>query len=62
MSGLALRALCVFREFSCLKLPFLLSLRFIVAETIHGEVVLRETWINITETARLRRATRCAIS
>ena len=56
------RADCVFHEFACLKLPFFLSLRFIVAETIHGEVVLRETWVNVTETARLRRATRCTAS
>jgi hypothetical protein len=33
-----------------------------MAETIHGEVVLRETWVDITETARLRRATRCTTS
>jgi hypothetical protein len=39
-------------------LPFLLILGFVVAETIHCEVVLRETRINITEPARLRRATR----
>jgi hypothetical protein len=43
----------------CLKLPFLLSLRFIVAEAVHGEVVLRETRVNIAEPARLRSATRC---
>jgi hypothetical protein len=30
-----------------------------VAETIHREVVFRETRIDITEPARLRRATRC---
>jgi hypothetical protein len=51
-----------FRDFSYLKLPFFLSLGFIVTEAIHGEVVLRETWIDITETARLRRATRCTTS
>jgi hypothetical protein len=45
--------------FPCLKLPLLLSLGCIVAETIHGEVVLREARIDITEPARLRRATRC---
>ena len=60
--GLGFRADCVFREFPCLKLPFFLSLGFIVAETIHGEVVLRKTWIDITETARLRRAARCNTS
>jgi hypothetical protein len=62
MSGLGFRVVCVFREFPCLKLPLFLSLGFIVAETIHGEVLLRETWIDITETARLRRATRCTTS
>ena len=45
--------------FPCLKLPFLLILGFIMAETIHGEVVLRETRIDITESARLCRTTRC---
>ena len=60
--GLGFRAACAFREFPCLKLPLFLSLGFVVAETIHGEVVLRETWIDVTETARLRRATRCTTS
>jgi hypothetical protein len=44
---------------SCLELPFLLSLRFIVAETVHSKVVLRETRVDIAESASLGRATRC---
>jgi hypothetical protein len=48
--------------FPCLKLPLLLSLGCIVTKTIHGEVVLRETRIDITEPARLRRATGCPIN
>jgi hypothetical protein len=44
---------------SCLELPFLLSLGFIVAETVNGKVVLRKIRIDIAESARLRRATRC---
>jgi len=42
-----------------LEPPLLLSLRFIVAETIYVEIVFRETGIDIAEPARLRRATRC---
>ena len=59
---LGFRAVCVFRQFPYLELPFFLSLWCIMAKTIHGEVVLRETWIVITETARLGRATRCTTS
>jgi len=44
---------------SCLELPFLLSLGFIVAETVNGKVVLRKIRIDIAESARLRRATCC---
>jgi hypothetical protein len=44
---------------SCLELPFLLSLGLVVAETVHREIVLRKTRINIAEPARLGRATRC---
>ncbi len=48
--------------FLYLQLPFFLGFGFIVAETIHGEVVFRETRIDITESARLRRATRYTIN
>ena len=47
-------------EVACLKSPFLLSLRFIVTETVNDKVVFRETRVDIAESARLCRATRCA--
>jgi hypothetical protein len=45
-------------QISCLELPFLLSLRFIVAETVYDKVVLCKIWVDIAESARLGRATR----
>lgn len=46
-------------EVAYLESPFLLSLRFIVTKTVNGKVVFRETRVDIAESARLRRATRC---
>jgi hypothetical protein len=44
---------------SYLDFPLLLVLRFVMTETIYGEVMFREIRIDITEPARLCRATRC---
>ena len=49
------------RSASYLELPLLLILGFVVTETIHGEIVLREIRIDITKPARLCRATRCVL-
>ena len=45
---------------ACLESPFLLSLRFIMTETVNSKVVFCETRVDVAESARLRRATRCA--
>jgi hypothetical protein len=58
-----IRIFCaVYHVVPCLKLPFLLSLRLIVTETVYSEVVFREVWIDIAKPACLGSTTGCTTS